>query len=384
SHIAGSAAALVHSQRSSARYYQRPDADYLAVDSSITAMRGYAGRIELRKVAGLHWRGGANISLTSPGFEINDIGFQTSVDRIGTDLHLTYVENQPGPVFRYYRITSRLSRDWNYGWDTQGGNASLNFNWQLLNYWSGHVNVSHSLRSFDDRLTRGGPLGLNLPDNRFELQLRSDDRKPVSGRLSGNLGWGESGGWHRNLSMNVSLRPAENWTVSAGPSLRRNRAAAQYVTTEEDASASATYGARYIFAPLDQTTLSMETRLNVNFSPRVSLDVFAQPFISTGDYGDPMQLRAPRTFSFDRYDGELDDEDFSTRSLRGNAVLRWEWKPGSTLFLVWQQRRADGLDCALAASCGRGEFDFGRDVGALFDPRPDNIFMVKMNYWLNL
>jgi hypothetical protein len=112
--------------------------------------------------------------------------------------------------------------------------------------------------------------------------------------------------------------------------------------------------------------------------------VFAQPFISTGDFGTPIQLRAPRTFAFDPYDGEVDDRDFSTRSLRGNAVLRWEWKPGSTLFIVWQQRRSDSLDCDEIARCGRGEFDVGRDVRALFDTGPENVFMIKMNYWLNL
>jgi hypothetical protein len=383
SHILGSPEAILRAQRSSARYYQRPDADYLGIDSTRTSMQGYAGRLVLSKNAGLHWRGETNVSFTSPGFEINDVGFQTSVDRLGADLNISYVENRLGDTFRNYRLSSRTSRDWNFGWDAQGGSTSLSFNAQLLSYWGGHVTFTRSFHAYDDRFTRGGPMGVNLPDNRFDFNINSDNRKRVNGRLNGNVGWGESGAWNRNLSFSVSMRPAENWTVSAGPSLRRNRAAAQYVTSVEDITAHATFGRRYVFAPLDQTTLSMETRLNVNFTPELSLDMFAQPFISTGDYGDPMELAASRSFDFVPYAGDVGDSDFSSRSLRGNAVLRWEWKPGSTLFVVWQQRRAGELGCDDDV-CGRGRFDIGRDIRALFDPRPENVFMVKMNYWLNL
>jgi hypothetical protein len=383
SHIAGSEDAILRAQLSSARYYQRPDADHLGVDSARTSLRGYAARIALRKNAGLHWRGETNVSFTSPGFEINDMGFQTSVDRVGADFNISFVENRPGTTFRNWRIESRTARDWNYGWAAQGGNTSLRFNGQLLNYWGGSLNFNRSFRSYDDRFTRGGPMGLNLPDNRVELNFNSDSRKQFSLRMNGSYGWGESGGWNRNFSFNMSLRPAENWTVSAGPRLSRNRAAAQYLTSFEDATALATFGRRYLFAPLDQTTLSMETRLNVNFSPELSLDVFAQPFISTGDYHEAMSLRAPRTFEFEPYADDATDRDFSSRSLRGNAVMRWEWKPGSTVFLVWQQRRAGELECD-DVQCGRGNFDVRRDVRALFDPRPDNVFMIKMNYWLNI
>jgi hypothetical protein len=383
SHIAGGEEAIVRAQRSSARYYQRPDADYLDVDSTRTTLSGYAARVMLRKNAGLHWRGEANLSFTSPGFEINDLGFQTSVDRIGADFNVSFVENRPGETFRNWRIESRTSRDWNYGWDAQGGSTSLRFNAQLLNYWGGSINAMRSFRSYDDRFTRGGPTGVNLPDNRVELNFNSDSRKQLSFRTNGSVGWGESGGWNRNISFNLNLRPAENWTISAGPRLSRNRASAQYLTALDDAAATATFGRRYLFAPLDQTTLSMETRLNVNFTPEMSLDVFAQPFISTGDYHETMALRAPRTFSFDTFSGDDEDRDFSMRSLRGNAVMRWEWKPGSTLFLVWQQRRSGELRCD-DVQCGRGRFDVRRDVRALFDPRPDNVFMIKMNYWLNI
>jgi hypothetical protein len=150
---------------------------------------------------------------------------------------------------------------------------------------------------------------------------------------------------------------------------------AQYVTTRADASYQPTYGARYVFAPLRQTELGIETRLNVTFSPALSLETYIQPLLSSADYGAPKQLVAPKTFDFTPYGGAVPDRDFNLRSLRGNAVLRWEWREGSTLFVAWQQSRLD--------AAGIGDFDFRRDRAALLGTRPDNILLVKMNYWLN-
>ncbi len=375
SRIAGSPEAIVLAQRSSARYYQRPDQDYLSVDSSATSMEGFAGRIELQKTAGLHWRGQVNFSATSPGFEINDIGFLTAADRASGNAELTYVENRPGTTFRMYRINMRLSREWNFGREAQGGRVNLGWMGQFANYWGGSLSFTRTLRAQDDRLTRGGPTALDLPGQNVDLRLNTDDRKRVVLRTNASYSWGESGGWHRQISGSISLRPQEFWTVSLGPKLSRSHNTAQYLWHIEDPTAIATYGNRYIFSPIDQTTLSMETRLNINFSPDVSFDLYAQPFVSTGDFGGPIQLRAPGTYDFDPYQGD-GREDFNTRSLRGNAVMRWEWRPGSTLFLVWQQQRSGYADY--------GRFDFQRDTRAIFEGKPDNVFLVKLNYWLNL
>ena len=375
-YVSGSAASILRAQRSSARYYQRPDADYVDIDSTLTSLGGMAGRVVLSKNAGLHWRGDTNISFVSPGFEANDLGFLTQTDRVGADINVSWVENRPGPVLRNYRFNWRSSGDWNYGGDVIGARTTFAFNYQLANYWGGHINWTHAFAAWDDRLTRGGPVARNLADERIEFQLNSDGRKKVSGRISANWGWGESGAWSRQLSGNVSLRPAENWTLSFGPRLNRQRSAAQYLGSADDSGAIATFGRRYVFAPIRQTTLAMETRVNVNFTPELSLEMYAQPFVSSGEYGEAVQLRQPRSFAFDPYSGEIGADDFNTRSLRGNAVMRWEWRPGSTLFLVWQQRRSDSL--------ARGDFDFRRDTRAIFDTRPANVFLVKMNYWLNL
>jgi hypothetical protein len=403
SHAAGSTEAIRRAQLSSARYYARPDADYLQLDSTRTSLGGYTARLELGKRAGLHWRGEANVSATSPGYEVNDLGFETTVDRLGTDVNLTYVENTPSPHFRNYRISLNTTGDWNYGGDMIVGRASLNLNAQLSNYWNVNGSISQSLDAWDDRLTRGGPVARDPGGYSFSANVNSDTRERITGRANWSYSRDRAGGWHHNLSFNASLRPAEFWTLSFGPRIDRRFGRAQYMTSVGDTLMTATYGRRYIFSPLRQSTASMDTRLNINFSPTISLELFAQPFASSADYLEPTQLHAARTYTFDRFgqdvgtvtyndstrsytidaDGagpassfSVSDNDFVRRSLRGNAVLRWEWRPGSSLFVVWQQRRSGSIDT--------GRFEFGRDMNGIFDERPENVFVIKMNYWLNL
>jgi hypothetical protein len=196
--------------------------------------------------------------------------------------------------------------------------------------------------------------------------------------------------------------------VILGGSLSRSRSAAQYVTTIADPRAGATYGSRYVFAPIDQTTLDLEIRLNLTFTRRLTLEVYTQPFISSGDYGALKELAGPHTFDFLEYGSDVgtatrgadgrytidpagdgaqtfsvSDRDFNARSLLGNAVLRWEWRPGSTLYLVWQQSRSDRPTSAGFPEGTYGEFRFGRDAERLLRIKPENTFMVKFNYWLN-
>jgi hypothetical protein len=176
---------------------------------------------------------------------------------------------------------------------------------------------------------------------------------------------------------------------------------AQFVTRVADPLATATYGTRYIFATLDQRTLAMVTRVDWTFTPTLSLQVFAQPLIASGDFKDYKEFNRPRSFDFDIYGQEkgtitrddatrrytvdpdgigdapafsFGDRDFNQRSLRGNAVLRWEYRPGSALFLVWQQSRF--------GSIGDGEFDFNRDFDALINTQPQNVFVIKGTWWI--
>jgi hypothetical protein len=190
--------------------------------------------------------------------------------------------------------------------------------------------------------------------------------------------------------------------VSAGPALTRV-ATDQYVTTVVYPSATATFGSRYVFSYLHQTTLSLDARIDLTFTPTLTLQMYAQPFVSAGRYDGLKEFVRPRSYRFTVYgtDGRstlsydatqrlytvdpdgpgaapaftVENPNFNIRSLHGNAVVRWQYRPGSTLFFVWQQERS-GFDPSLS------EFEFRRDASAVFRSQPTNVFLVKVAYWL--
>lgn len=409
SHIRGSEQTITAAQRASAHYFQRPDAKHLAFDPDATSLSGYRAQIDAGKRAGT-WIWNVALTATSPGYEINDMGFQLNADRIMVDPNITYEENQPGPLFRRWSLRFGPDFDFNYGGNLIRYIPMLTFNWQLLNYWSGSLRYNYIGPISSDRLTRGGPL-TRLPDGHLAgLTLNSDPRKQFT--ISGGLTYthDQAGMDQTSANLSLGLKPAPNWEISIGPNLNSVFLPAQYVTTVPDPTATQTYGNRYVFAPLDQTTLAIEMRLNVVFTPSLSLQFYAQPFFSSNDFGALAELRAPRTFDFLEYGTDIgtvtrenatslidpdaggpakpfrvDDRDFRLNSLRGNMVLRWEWRPGSTLYLVWQQDRANHLGAAEAELMARdmGAFALRESVRDLFDSRPINVFLFKISYWLN-
>jgi hypothetical protein len=409
--VTGSTGALIATQRTSSRYFQRPDADYLGVDSSATSLFGYTVEASLAKQRGL-WRFDAAASAVSPGYEINDLGFSTAADRIAARASLAYVETRPGPVFRSWN--ARLSPDlaWNYGGDLIGASAGLSAQVQLPNFWSLNARGTVNPAKWNQRLTRGGPLARDPAGYSASLGFSNPSAARI--RLSAGVSHGKdrAGAWARSADANVSLRVGEHLEAQIGPSFEQSLSKAQYVTAVADATATRTYGRRYVFGELRQNTAAMNVRLNFTLSPRATIEIFAQPLLSSGDYLSYQELAAPRTFDFDRYGVEagtmtpvdggrrfqidpdgagpaaafsLANRDFNVRELRANAVFRWEWRPGSTLFLVWQQTRsgewtASDPDAPFERV---GNFQFGRDAGDLFDLHPDNVLQIKASYWLN-
>ena len=398
SYISGSNTVVTAAQRSSARYFQRPDAEHLTLDSSATALAGFAGRLQLNRAAGEHWRGDATVSTLSPGFETNDIGFQSRADQHSATATLEYVHEDPGRILREWNFEGGPRGTWNY--DGNRITTRLNFeaSGQLLNYWSGRFEVNRELAALDDRLTRGGPL-VRVPGRTLAFaSVESDSRKAWTLEVDVDAIRGRAAK-STTVDVEIGFKPAPNWSLSLEPEWTREHASNQYVASVADALASATFGRRYVFADLDRTEFALAAHMNVTFTPSLSLEAFARPFIGSGTFGGLKELVRPRAFAFARYadvgaitrDGStiaidpdgagpaedfvVDDETFTTRSLRGNAVLRWEWRPGSTLFLVWQQQR-EFEDAS-------GDFRLGRDLRRLGRASPDNVFVVKATWWLN-
>lgn len=398
SHVAGDSLALRRTQRSSAHYFQRPDADHVEYRSR-TSLSGYAGSLAIRRNNGRHWLWTASLSGQSPGFEINDAGFAGRADQAFGYLNLRYRETQPGRVFRNYDIGVNSENAWNFG-GTRTFSAlrtDMRFTWK--NFWRTNLTAWVDLPSQSDALTRGGPLA--RAGQGWRVILSGGTPTSWRTRLSAQTtaGGGEYGARYLLFYTSMSVRPGPRWQASIEPLWRRMTDPRQFVGALPGGP-EATYGRRYTFASVDQSIFSAAARVNYLFTPDLSLEFYMEPFAANARYESFGQLRAPRGGELDdlgdgrlvtrdaehffvgdedadedgKPDASLIARDFNVRSFRSNAVLRWEWRPGSTMYLVWQRNRYS-------------EEVFGRDVGVgaladTFGGRGDNFLALKMTYWI--
>ncbi len=398
--VQGNADVIAATQQSSAHYFQRPDSKALEYDPTLTSLAGYAGHFAITKGAGLHWGGNVAAQVTSPGFEVNDLGFMRTADRqaFSTDLH--YMQNTPGKIFRDWLIAGFTNQTWNYDHDVVFNNYASFFQATLPNFSFIFLRADFSGPTIEDRLTRGGPVARMPRGISTEIDYATDRRKRYTASLSVFYSHDQAGASSQNFGLEFAVQPAPGIRLTVSPALQKSHSLSQFILSSADPLATSTYGRRYVFSTLDQTALSVVTRADWTFTPALSLQVYAQPLVASGGYGDFKELRAPRTFAFDIYgrdrgtialsDGlyrvdpdanantansiAFGNPDFNFRSLRGNAVVRWEYRPGSTLFFVWQQQRSGEEPLA--------NFRFGRDYSALFRQKPENVFTVKATYWL--
>jgi len=407
SRVTGDTAAIARTQRGSARYFRRVDADHLAYDPLATSLEGFFATVSGGRQRG-SWTGGFGIDATSPGYEVNDFGFQTAADRINYGGDFGYRMPTTGRRFRNFNAGISAGLTQNFGYETLGKDVGFSVGATHISQYGFNFRVNKGFETFDDRLTRGGPLARAPGGWSANINFNTPPQAQLQPRLSFNYSEDDAGGWRRSVNTGVTMRFSGVSEIVLGGSFSRSRSAAQYVTTIADARATNTFGNRYIFAPIGQTTLDLEVRLNLTFTRKLSLEVYTQPFLSSGDYGNLMELRAPRTFDFLTYGSDIgtvtrgtdgrytidpvgdglddftvSDRDFSARSLIGNAVLRWEWRPGSTMFLVWQQTRSERPTSLGLPQGTYGNFHFGDDASRWFEMKPDNVFMIKVNYWLN-
>jgi hypothetical protein len=392
--IRGSSDRMTAVQRDPRHYLQRPDARHLGVDSAATSLTGWAGRVYLNKQRG-NWFSNTALGVLSPTFDVHDLGFMARTGFVNAHTGAGHMWTRAGKVVRRAELGGAVFRNWNWDGDVTWTGV-FHFGWvQFLNYHSVNWNLAYNPETINDRRTRGGPLTLNPPGYQANVGVRSDSRK--------SWAWGVSAGTYvraaddRNAYVNVrfSVRPAPNVALSVEPGLFVNRTPTQWIGAYADSTAAATYATRYVFAALHQTEFSGGLRLDWTFTPKLSLQLYAQPLVSAGDYGAFRALAAPRTYDFDVYADSahydpgtqtiypngraagdsivLYNPDFTARSLRGNAVLRWEYLPGSTLYLVWTQSREAFDDSGAVA--------FGPAMRELLRTPAENIFMVKVSYW---
>lgn len=398
SRVEGSPAAIELAQRSPVRNYQRPDAPHIEVDPTRTSLSGWDGRVAFIKRTGT-WRYSIRGSALSPGLELNDAGFLSRTDQLTATASVVYVDPVPRRYSRSRQLALAKINLWNFDHDALVDRYFATAFWNFPNY----VEVSGSLRFesrvLDDRLTRGGPLAGAPRRWHGDAGFNSDSRKRFVVSAGGQIERDEIGGSVHWIDAALAWKPSTSIQVSISPSYQLRSDRRQYVRTVTAPPAEP----RYVFGNIERTTCSVPLRVDWSLTPALSLQLYIRPFISTGHYTAFKELAHARSIDFRRYgreigtisydpagnrysidpDGsgsaaafQLANPDFNFRSLRGNAVLRWEFRPGSTLYVAWNENRA--------ATASIGDFVLGRDLGALRRLPSDDVFLVKVSYWIGM
>jgi hypothetical protein len=370
--VRGSTEAIERLQRSNVHLYQRPDAGHIELDTSRTALNGHAGFVSLNKIGGERVRFSFNTGYKSPGFDINDLGFLSRADQKSFSGWVQLRRDKPGKHVRNLRVNVNTWRGWNFDGDLLYGGGNINAHWVFQNNWSTGFGVNINQGGFSDRATRGGPGARQNGEWSFWQYMNTDDRRRVSAGYGTFYLNDRKGRWLWDAGPGVTIRPTSALSISPSFGFTRNVDPSQWIGKVSDARD------HYTFGHLDQFTLRLTTRVNYTITPDLSIQVYAQPFVSAGEYNGFKELADGRA---DRYEdrfaafGYAGNPDFNFRSFRTTNVLRWEYRPGSTLFVVWQQGREEVT--------GRGDFRFGRDLGGAFTAPAHNVFLVKLSYWLN-
>lgn len=398
SHIQGSEERITSVQESSLHYFQRPDASHVELDSSATSLTGAAGRILLNKEKGNVFLNTA-VGLLSPKFDVNDVGYLSRSDKINAHFGTGYQWTEPTSWTRYAYLLGCAFSNYDFGGNLTWGGLWTGTYLEFHNYYNAEISAATNPETVNPTRTRGGPRTLNKPGWEINFSLNSDNRKPFEFGCGSNGYTIASDDWSRMIWLRTEWKPAANLSFEIQPELMWNKEWLQWVDSFEDETAAHTYNTRYVFAEMYQTELSATIRMNWTFTPKIGLQFFAQPLLSSGDYSNFKELSRPNSTEYRTYpadyicyadetytidpdgDGpaeafEFDEPDFNFRSLRGNIILRWEYRPGSILYLVWTHDRSDEEY--------RGRFKFNRSIDRLFSTDSDNIFLIKASYWMSI
>ncbi len=374
SYVTGHKEAIQRLQKSSARYYQRPDAPHVKYDPNRTSLSGYAGTFILAKMGGGHWRFGLGNLFRSTGFEVNDLGFMRTADFIAGFVWVGYRQYIPGSFYRQYSINHNLWYVSTFGNERIGTGGNLNCNIQFLNYWRAFMGVNREMPRLNTGLLRGGPSFKEPGSWSVWAGIRSDSRKKISGGAFTNYHVDDQGFYSFSFNPNLTIRPSGRFNMSLFVNYNPSTNDRQYIGHDTDDE-----GDHYIFGRLHRKTFVLVMRLNYTLTPNLSIQFYGQPFVTAGAYSDFREIADPLADAYSQrfrpYDYS-DSPDFNFRQFRSNLVVRWEYSPGSVVYLVWSQGRTDFKE--------DGRFRLRNDLTSLFDTRAENVFLIKANRWFSL
>jgi len=398
--VRGSEESITNLQESPVRYFQRPDTKGPKIDSSLISLAGHGGTLEFAKTGKGHIRYIAWLTWRSPGLELNDMGYMRQADIIQQVFWVGYEIWEPFSIFRSLHLGSNQFSGWNFSGENlyKGGNLSIHTNFK--NFWSFRTGVNRFGTNLEVTDLWGGPALITPGGWNTSMSVSTDYRKKMqfsvgSSRYRGDLHSQSSS----NISLEVTYKPANAISISIEPEYTKEETKLQHVTNEDFGNQT-----RYVMASIKQESFGASIRLNLSLSPDISFQYYGQPFIFSGKYTYFKNITNPRADQFtDRFhtynvteikynepdrtysidenaDGvaefSFDNPDFNFFQFKSNLVLRWEYRPGSSVYLVWSQDRTGDDD--------NGNFDFSRNMNQLFRIYPQNIFLLKISYRISI
>jgi hypothetical protein len=386
SDVRGTPSAITRLQLSTIHGFQRPDDD-VRLDATRRALRGVAGQLFAGKVGGGSTRYDASFRWIAPGFDVNEMGFLMSAGLRSVVASAGLRASRPGVLagvpYRSASVTLAFAGDWSSSGLALGRTVSATGSMQLMNQWQLRSTLAQQLPGAYCTMicTRGGPALVDPPRTAASLDVSGDPRRRLVPH--GNMEWyrddgGRSGSltgqvdflWHARTNLDLSL-------IAAASHVSYDSFFYRWFGVPNADTAHLT------FARLEQPVRALTARLDYTMTPTLSVQWYAQVYLSRGAYSNIRALASARARRYEErfvpyadttVTRNPDGVDF--RQLRSNAVIRWEYRPGSTLFIVWTQRRH--ID-----SSNSGTLRTGPDLRELFSRRPDNVLAIKLSYWLS-
>jgi len=400
SDVNGTIDAITRTQMSSTHYFQREDRLRYLLDTTRTSLLGSGGSIFFGKIGNTKWQWGGFLNYKSAGLELNDIGFLRQADNLMPIFWSGYRITEPFSIFRSVNINTNHWGIFDFAGQYLGYGGNINCFAQLKNLWSIGTGLNWDSESTETSLLRGGPAFKTPGALRPFIQIESDGRKKFSIEFTGfGNKWADGHGESWGTEIEMTYKPINALAISLSPSYNVINSNLQYIQ-------QTSYGTqdRYIFGTIDQKILGVSLRVNLTLTPNLTIQYWGQPFLASGLYSNlkyatntmadeytdrftlytPDQLECHKEESFCLVDEDRDGTDdywisypdFNVKEFKSNLVLRWEYRPGSVLFLVWSQGRS-GYD-------PYGDFSFGRDVKNLYGITPQNVFLIKCSYRFGL
>ena len=390
-------------QRNSSHYFQRPSDD-ISVDSTLTSLSGVGSEISLTKISGKNLKGSLTFGQSSPGYDVNELGYMRSANLKKLNSSIEYEDFVPKKYWQIISLSFGTWQDWDYSWDNGSSGINSDLWIRFHNWYSMSLDYGRSFGGINRNLTRGGPVASVPIYDRLNISIRTDRRKKMNGYLRIGNRSAEDGEYDRSFRTGINFRPDPQWKVELDLFMNDEFDTDQYITTISDPLASKTFGARYVFSDISSSSRGLTFEASMIQSPQLSFQFFLQPELGYYDYEGLKEFLYPGKYDFMYYDDdqitEFDSETleidsdgsdgaaipfllskdyirgFNFISLRSNFILKWEFRPGSSLFLVWQQQRDhyEVTDVEL-------KLDAGMDK--LLGAESVNTFMVKMAYWFS-